>query len=384
MEGAFIEGPKPWEIEQKFPHDAAIAFGQGPIIDSLTKIKAEEAAKRQGTKVEDEINSWEKTIAIAMGYLYQKGEFKEAFFSGGKTGGEGFPSEAVHMNETMEKVFGQMQDKKQNMHLEDESTNTLENFESTLSEMDELSDEDRKFAKLAFVYSDLHGSRIHILAALYNIDPAKTSFFSAEQVVKVMVQDQTIDDEVIERAADVLIPDRDKKIPPRKLIDDWISRRIDPLNVDLNRTGEGNFRSYVGGGANIKERRKGFTFFEIQEEMYPGGTEGKDVMDKRRNEDMFSEGLLVMPANWLGFISEISSKRFRGIISSIESWNPGFLSKLGASLDQPDETIRSILRPYRKAPARQFVSLDWKPWNEETLAASQRLAQHIAQKKEKQ
>ena len=136
MEGELMEGPKPWEILQKKPHDAAIAFGQGPVIDQGTKRRAEDMAKLHGISVTEEINSWGRTTAVAMGYLYDKGEYREAFFSGGKTGGGDFASEAKLMNDGATKVFGK-KIPDENLHLEEKSTNTLANFENTLNIMDD-------------------------------------------------------------------------------------------------------------------------------------------------------------------------------------------------------------------------------------------------------
>lgn len=358
--------------------DVAIAFGQGPIQDAGTKRKAE-SVENQNPSVQEEINSWGKTTAIAMGYLHERGLFREAVFSGGKTGGNQFLSEAQHMHAIASQVFSPIADRY--THIEDGSTNTLSNFENTLNLIDRLSSQDpekvREFLKFALVCSDFHASRIRMMAKLYNLQDI--TVFSSEQVLKVMANDPNFPDAKLQEVANILIPDRDLKSKDfRGEIAAWIDERIDPVNLLLNRSGEdkGLPRSFIGGGRNISARRSGFNYFEKQADMYPNdeegnvSEEGKDSMQRRRNEDMFSEGLANVPANWVGFIADIKSdERFLGILQNIEHWNPGFIGKLGVNLSDIASgdflyKVREQLRPYKDKPHRQFVSLDWNPWEE--------------------
>lgn len=362
------------EVPKEPRVDAAFAFGQGPVQDVLTKKKAEEVAKALGTNIDDEINSWGKGTAIAMGYLYSKGEFREAFFSGGATGGGVYKSEADHMKRVMEEVFGPIPH--DYSHLEDRSTNTLSNFENTLNVIDQLTSEAEKigqkrdFKTFALVCSKFHGPRIKTLAALYNI--YDTTIFSSESVLEVMAHDPTVEDKTIDKAADTLLPKRDRTISGRKAILDWLDERTDPLRVGLNRTREGDYQSFVG------RRGKPYTHYEKQE-----GQESVDIMNRARNEDMFTEGLLTMPANWLGFIADIQSpQRFEGILNNIREWNQGFLEELGVKPQDNLDQIREKLRPYKSAPARQFVSLDWKPYEQKTVDAVSSILDRIRSKQE--
>lgn len=348
--------------------DAAFAFGQGPVQDAETKRKAEEVAKVLGTKVDDEINSWGKTTAIAMGYLHRKGEFREAFWSGGQTGGADYPSEAEHMQKISDAVFGPLAGDYN--HLENKSGNTLANFENTLNVMDKLTSKSdsfgqkREFKKFAFVCSNFHAPRIRILGALYNM--YDTTVLSSEKVLEVMVHDPTIDDNTINKAADVLITNRDKSISGRGAILAWINQRTDVLNLGLNRTESADYQSKVGGGLNIADHKGPFTHFEKQT-----GEEVKDpLLVRARNEDMFTEGLLTMPANWLGFIADIENpQRLEGILKNIREWSPGYLEKLGVTADDSLDQVKDKLRPFKSAPSRQFVSLNWKPYESETNQA---------------
>ncbi len=86
------------------------------------------------------------------------------------------------------------------------------------------------------------------------------------------------------------------------------------------------------------------------------------------NEDMFSEGLATMPANWLGFIADIKSdERLRGIIDNLLQINPNFFVQIGIDTNRELNMIREELVPFKKAPARQFVSLDHTTFNPDTL-----------------
>lgn len=352
--------------------DAIIAFGQGPVLDVHTKLPVEKA-KIAGNEVVEEINSWGKTTAIAVSYLREKGLFREAFYSGGRTGGATV-SEAQHMQAIAGQIRPAESDRYE--HIEDASPNTLANFENTLNLMDDLvvsdSTGERKFDKLALVCSDFHAARLRMLAALYNLP--QVTVFSSEQVLKVMATDQNVSESELDKVADILIPDRDTQKPVRTLLTDWIDKRLDSTNNWLNRTDEGEERSYIGGGKTIEEKGKGFGHFANQP-----GEEGKQEMERRRNEDMFSEGLLTIPENWLGFIADIkSNERFAGILANIASQNPKFLPQVGVEgVDflQPAglDTIRDRLRPYKQAPDRKFVSLTWKPWSSKANDAAKQL-----------
>lgn len=360
------------EAARPYQFDAVIAFGQGPVLDTETKLPVEKA-KAQGREVTEEINSWGKTTAIAVSYLRQRGLFREAFYSGGRTGGA-----TVSEAQLTQSIAGEITpaDSDRYEHIEDKSPNTLANLENTLNLMDSLMANDstgeRKFDSLALVCSDFHAARIRMLAALYNLP--HVTIFSSEQVLKVMAADPNVDDAQLQKVAGILIPDRDTAKPVRELLTDWVDKRLDSNNNWLNRTGEGDNRSYVGGGKRINERAQGFGYFANQP-----GEEGKQEMERRRNEDMFSEGLLTIPENWLGFIADINSDdRFAGILANIATQNPEFLPQVGVKgVDflQPEglDAVRDTLRPYKQAPDRKFVSLDWKPWSQEASNAAAQL-----------
>ncbi len=340
-----------FEIEpmQKYQYDVAMAFGQGPTLDITTKIKAETAASSA-----TEVNTWARTTAVAMGYLNLKKQYREAVWSGGKTGGAAFPSEAELMARTEQEVFGQLAIA--NERLEDASGNTLANFENSLNVMDR---EERNFDRMMFVASHFHAPRIRLLAILFNIH--NFDVLSSEQVIKVMVEDKDIDNGIIEKAADALMGKRDKNVPARQALHNWIDRRLD--DIGLNR-GEGDYHSFVGGGDSIEDKKKGYTPYEKALEQYPESPEGVTYTKRGQNEDMFSEGLARMPANWLGFIADIDSDdRLKGIIDNLLEINPAFFEQLNIDPRQSLDTLREQLRPYKDKPARVFVSLEHKTYD---------------------
>jgi hypothetical protein len=343
--------------EPKWPkgyYDVAMAFGQGPTLDIQTKKKASDVS--QDPSLETEINTWGRTTAVAMGYLALKGQYREAIWSGGRTGGDKFPSEAELMQQTMYQVFGTAQIEKQYDQPESRSTNTLENFVHSLNMMDELTTESRPFQRMVFVCSDFHASRIKMMASLFNIHDVDV--LSSEQIIKIMVADATLDDFILEKAADALIGERNKTVNARQALATWIARRIDPLNVGLNRTGEGEYKSFVGGGETLGDSSNAFTPYEKAAEQFPGTSEATTHTKRMQNEDMFIEGLARMPANWLGFIADIKSDtRLNAIISNVQKIHPTFFSSLGINFLESLDEIRQKLSRFKKEK-RTFVSLD--------------------------
>jgi uncharacterized SAM-binding protein YcdF (DUF218 family) len=65
--------------------------------------------------------------ALAAGELYKNKKTAKIIFSGGKTGGENFPSEAAAMRAFMKKAFPEIPDS--DIFLEENSKNTQENAE---------------------------------------------------------------------------------------------------------------------------------------------------------------------------------------------------------------------------------------------------------------
>lgn len=361
-------------------YDVAMAFGQGPTLEITTKLKAQDAPKA-GIPTETEVNTWARTTGVAMGYLGLKSQYREAIWSGGKTGGENFPSEAELMRKVKNQIFGVDSSPQEYDHLENASTNTLENFVKSLNMMDRFGSESRPFERMVFVCSDFHAARIKFMASLFNIH--NVDVLSSEQIVRIMVADPGLDERILENAARVLIGKKDGKMPARVALERWINRRIDPNNVGLNR-GKGDYQSYIGGGTSVRDHKKAFTPFEKALEDHPGSPEGVSHTTRMKNEDMFSEGLATMPANWLGFIADVQDdRRFKGIIDNLLEINESFFEPLEINPRAPLSEIRQKLLPYKKE-ARKFVSLDHTTFDTAgTLPALEKMLTHRAMKRGK-
>ncbi len=329
-------------------YDCAVAFGQGPVREVETKLKP--AAVDQNVQ----INTWGATTGVAMGYLKWLGEYREAIFSGGKTGGEAYPSEAQLMRGGMEQVFGAIVSPEY-IHTEAASTNTLKNFFFFFNKIDALLRPDRPFNKTLLVASEFHVPRIKALATLYNLHDVEV--LSSEGLVRVMVHDPRVDEVTLRKTADYLIPNRDKTKDPRKTILDWLEARTDPHFHDVERSGPNQSFS------------SGRTHFETAQ-----GEEAITRVRRGQNEAMFTEGLLTIPENWLGYLADIKSdRRLRGILNNIRKWRGPegtFLGQVGINdiaISRDLKEIRMLLRPYQDKPQRKFVSLDITTFKDSTL-----------------
>lgn len=365
LETANVLHSPEWEDEY---YDLAMAFGQGPTLEVTTKKKASEAARDLLIPIETEVNTWGRTTAVAMGYLAYKRQYRDAIYSGGRTGGEEFPSEARFMHQAARDVFGQEIRREGFDEEEERSTNTLENFVHSLNRLDELAQEAGNSGKssvrrMVFVCSDFHATRIKLMASLFNLHDVDV--LSSEQILRIMVSDPNVPDEIIEKAADVLIGDRHAGASGITALTAWIDSRINPLNVGVDRTGMAGVRSFVGGGTSIREANVAFTPYEKATERFPATPEGITHTKRMKNEDMFIEGLAAIPANWLGFLSDIKSDtRLKGVIDNLLELAPDIFSSLSIDPNQPLDALRQALKPFQKAPLRMFVSLDHTTYNE--------------------
>lgn len=363
------------------PSDVAIVFGQGPVQDASTKVKIEEIAKKEGVSFEEEANTWAKTLAVATGYLREKGQIREAIFSGGRTGGDAFSSEGELMKKDVQKVFGEPPEG--TYHVEGSSPKSMANLGLSLNMIDDLKTgfEGKSYDKLAVVCSKFHAPRVKILSVLYAVNP---EIFTAESVLEVMAHDMTVSDDILGKAADTLIPNRDKKIPPRQAILDWLEKRLDFLNIDINRTEEGDYRSFVGGGKNIEEKKGPFHYYEQAEAVSPTAgprtlqnenqwnREGTPVTYKAQSEDRFVYYLVTEPANWMGFLNGIKSdQRLLQIIDNLRQLRPDFLDKVGIKGEDTVASIRAALSSIK----RPAIEMNWTAYNPETAQSVETLLQ---------
>ncbi len=205
------EAVKTQEAERP-PLDALLVFGQGPVIDSESRVSA---GGEVGHPVKEDVNFWSDTIATAAWELYKRKQTREIVVMGGKTGGEEYASEAQLIAGKMEKLGIPTSAIK----LEQTSTNTLENIVNMLNQYPELAENGRSIGILG---SNYHIGRLRVLMEMFDVPIAK-NVFSSEEVFRFAARDQEewdhgalldIENRLNLNEAQVPLSQRDAKLSP--------------------------------------------------------------------------------------------------------------------------------------------------------------------------
>lgn len=224
--------------------DAILIFGQGPVLNKETRLRADKSDTASSNEID--INLWSKTLATAAAELYKRGQTREFIVLGGRTGGEQYLSEADKISEEM--IKNGIPDSA--IRREQRSTNTLENITNALNEH---IDSTPKYKKLGILGSNFHIPRIKLLMQAFDI-PFKSAF-SAEEVMRFAARDS---------------------------------------------------KSWDNSALNEIERRldmsPGNTYYSDKK-----GEESKPVARKGIEEDVYSRALLTVPENWLVYIARIQN-----------------------------------------------------------------------------
>ncbi|PIP21363.1 MAG: hypothetical protein COX39_03325 [Candidatus Nealsonbacteria bacterium CG23_combo_of_CG06-09_8_20_14_all_40_13] len=150
----------PEKDPQAPPFDVLIVFGQGPV------------QKEQCWG----LPTGAKARCIAAAELFHKGQIREVVLTGGKTGGEDYPSEAELMRDYLVK---KMKVPEESLILEDKSTNTIENFANVLKMIDQKPE---TYRNLAFLSAGFHLARVEMLADKFLTTGLK---FSSDELLKM-------------------------------------------------------------------------------------------------------------------------------------------------------------------------------------------------------
>lgn len=153
------------EDENKPPSiDALIVFGEGPVKKDQID-----------THIGWGLPVGAKARCIAAAELFNKGQIREIILTGGKTGGENYPSEAELMKRYLVNKFNIPEIA---LVLEDKSTNTIENFAHVLNLVDSNKDQ---YQNLSFLSAGFHLARVEKLAKKFLTEGNK---FSAQELIK--------------------------------------------------------------------------------------------------------------------------------------------------------------------------------------------------------
>lgn len=147
-------------------YDALIVLGKNVgYLGSSEKIR----------KTKNHLSRKSELNVLAAGYLYQAGDFNKLIFSGGKSVGKNYPSEAEAMSDFLREKFPRIPNSA--VLLEDKSLDTLQNslFVKQILEKDDLH-------KLAILTTKAHMPRSLMLFERLKLKPYP--FISEETIIK--------------------------------------------------------------------------------------------------------------------------------------------------------------------------------------------------------
>lgn len=323
--------------KKQTPLDYLLVFGQGPVLDSETNQKPDPQAQN----IKAEANSWMKTVARAAGELKLAEGVKKIVLTGGKTGGDNFPSEAQLMKNILISEYGINE---ADIIMEDQSGKTPENLAQSLNVIDNLKLKTDDNPSIGLLGADFHLPRIRLLAQLFGIDTRHS--FSAEQIFK-LIAERTDNQDMLQLINKRLNPNEDLSDPDREFT-------LEDGNAG-SRTRITNLKSFqdLSSVELTKQPSKSFmkepTLFELM-----AGEESKGVKYRMLGENWYTQNLLKVPGNWVGYLGIIKDDtRLLSVLKQFNRLFPKYLLKnLGISIDGPNKTsleeIRNILEPYRK------------------------------------
>lgn len=259
------EVPQTQEVE-KTTLDAILVFGQGPVIEEQTRVKAEIAQAKSGS---EDINLWSHTLAKAAFELYSRGETREIIIMGGRTGGEGYQSEAGLIAKELHEKYNVSLDA---IKLEDRSTNTLENIVNVLNA---YIDAGGNYKNIGILGANQHVGRLRVLMEMFGL-PNKHAF-SAEEVVRFVARSS----------------------------EEWDSDTLTEIEnrIDMNAASRVPWSK--------KDQELGPGYYGTKK-----GEEQKTVHRRFQEEDAWRQVLGELPQYWIGYLGRLqNTQRIREILN---------------------------------------------------------------------
>lgn len=311
-----------------------LIFGQGPIIDSESRIKAADASTQLG---KEDMNLWGHGLAEAGAILYKRGVIGEIIVMGGRTGGAGPEGDYNSEAEIIKAKLVSFEVPLNAIKLEQTSTNTLENITNFMDQYLSDASEGREFSLLG---TDYHIARIRILMELFNI-PYQVAF-SSEAVLKAVEYEK---------------------------VRFWNSETLLRLDKQLSL----NDTKRVAVSDRDAQVKVGFYDDKL-------GAEQKNYWVRYHEEDAFTRMLLEVPEYWMTYVGRIKNDdQLKKVLSNIDAIFPGYLENLSLSQDRVliDNNYLTIVRSTLGAIARPDIA-KWireempGAWPEETKAKLER------------
>lgn len=239
---------------QKPSLDAILVFGQGPVINRVTR---EHAASDKTQPGSEDINFWSHTLAQAAIELHKRKVTQRVIVMGGRTGddpgtGLTYKAEAQIIGEDLKKASVPAD-------LEMSSTNTLENLVNLLNEHPGI-----EKSRLGILGANQHIGRLRVLMELFDIPYQHV--FSSEEVIRFAARDRDKWDQ------DTLLEIE------QRLDMNAASRK--PLSGKDKELGKGYYRQKVG-------------------------TEQKTVYRRFQEEDVWRQVLDEIPEYWIGYLGRL-------------------------------------------------------------------------------
>jgi len=278
-----------------------LVFGQGPVIDRVSRLRAEEAKTPPGG---EDINFWSQTAAHAAATLYHKDTLKNIVILGGKTGGEQYRSEAELIGEyiTEQNVPDHV------LRLETASRNTIENIVNFLNQE---YPHDNPNVRIGILGGHHHIGRVLLLMQVFHIP--FVAAFSAEEVMRSVAY-ETHDVELLAE----------------------MERRLD-----------------INASSHTSPKRGDQTAYYARQK----GLERQSIYDRHKYENIWKRAMLEMPEFWISYLAELEdASRIRRILEAARI--EGFGIDLAADTD---ERLREKLAAVPKADpnVQAWLREDW-------------------------
>lgn len=253
------------------PRKKVLIFGQGPVIDAETRLKAQEAhevfkeANVEGSNIRAGINFWSEDISLAAVELYKLNPHQEFIVMGGQTGGKVYASEAALIKASMvEKGIPP-----ELISTEEDSTDTIENLVNMLN-MGTV-DYGKTFDVICAPY---HSMRLKFLMKLYDIPFDQV--FRSDAVIKYTKRRE------IERS-------ESGEVRPLQELLDQLELRLDLNNSD---------------------------YYQTQK-----GTENRPYVDRLITDDVLIRELIEYPEKWLSYVPKINDEeKVQRILRNAKKW----------------------------------------------------------------
>ena len=263
-----------------------LIFGQGPLIDPESRIKAQDAETAPGSET---MNFWGDTLAEAGAILYHSGVTSEIIIMGGKTGGKtpenkDYAAEADILEEKLV-ALGVPHEK---ITKERRSGNTLENLLYFTEEVLE-NRPDLMQAGMDVLGAHGHNPRIRILMELYGL-PYVDSFVADEVIRTALLQDHDL-------------------------------YRYELLDIDKRL----DVNQQVRTPHSERDRLANPTYYDDKL-----GTEQKSYLRRAQEETAFTRMLLEIPEYWITYVGRITDDvHLRKVLGNVEAVFPGYLDQQG-------------------------------------------------------